>query len=335
MPTHQDRSGFTLVELLVVITIICVLLALLLPVVHASREAARRMSCSNNLKQDSLALQNYHDANGSFPPLYIGPAQMEGALSWSVHLFPFMENSPLFDEFEKLTHRSGGPAKLDTDCFYAMGVRSGPLRLPAYLCPSDSVDHLVSSTTDAFGLMSPHGPFAPLSYKACTGTDVDGDDTINNGMFQAIKGLRFSDARDGTSNVFLLSEVATSGADDNRFIGYAAKGTVKRLPLLATYPVPDPCAAHHDGEKYTSDVTNLQGSFFHHGLPHYSSFQAANLPNEPSCYESTSVSSVAASSQHPGGAMYAFGDGSVRYVNTTMDRAAYNRLGTRDDGELD
>ena len=334
MPPRRDNRSFTLVELLVVITIVGVLVALLLPAVQASRAAARRMSCSNNIKQLSLGLHNYHDTNGSFPPLYIGPAQAEGALSWTVHLLPFVEQQPLFEEFEKLTHRPGGPAKLISDAFYSAGGRGGAFQILTYMCPAAPVGPKVVATTHAFGFGTP-GEFAPLSYKASTGTDIDGVDTVNNGMFQALNGLQFSDARDGTSNVFLLSEVVMTGADPRGFIGYAAVGTVKRLPLLPTFPVTDPCAAHHDGSNYIGKATNRQGSYFHHGLPHYSSFQAANVPNGASCYESDSVANIAASSQHTDGANHALGDGSVRFVSSRMDRAAYNRFGTRDDGELD
>ncbi len=335
MPARRDTRGFTLVELLVVIAIIGVLVALLLPAIQTAREAARRMSCTNNMKQVTLGLHNYHDTNGSLPPLYVGPAQAEGALSWAVHLLPFVEQQPLFAEFEKLSHKTGGPAKLDSDAFYAtVGSRAGGFELPAYVCPSATVGKKAASTTDAFWLGTT-GEFAALSYKLCTGTDVDGVDTANNGMFQAIYGLRFSDARDGTSNVFLVGEVAITGSPPTSFVGFAAKGNVKQLPLLATFPVSDPCAADHDGSSYTSAGTDVQGHYWHHGLAHYSSFQADNLPNGPSCYESASISSVAASSRHPGGANFAFGDGSVRWVGSSMDRAAYNKLGTRDDGELD
>ena len=334
MLARRDRRGFTLIELLVVITIVSVLIALLLPALQASRAAARRMSCSNNLKQIALGLHNYHDTNGSFPPLYIGPAQAEGLLSWTVHVLPFLEQQALFAEFEKLTHREGGPAKLNSDVFYVGGGSGGAFRIPTYMCPAGPVGQNVVSTTDAFGFGT-FGEFAPLSYKASTGTDIDGVDTVNNGMFQALNGLRFSDARDGTSNVLLLSEVAMTGADPNGFIGFAARGTVNRLPLLPTFPVTDPCAAHHDGGRYSGKTTNRQGSYFHHGLPHYSSFQAANVPNGASCYESAAISNVAASSQHGEGANHAFGDGSIRFVSSRLDRAAYNRFGTRDDGELD
>ncbi|MCA9123048.1 MAG: DUF1559 domain-containing protein [Planctomycetaceae bacterium] len=327
--------AFTLVELLVVITIIGVLIALLLPAVQSSRLAAKRMSCANSLKQLALGLHNYHDTYRSLPPLYIGPTQAEGALSWCVHLLPFVEQQALFADFDGLSRRAGGPAMLDSDTFYAtLGIGRTGLRVSTYVCPSVSATRPVMSTTDVFGLGT-SGEFAPLSYKASTGTDIDAEETVNNGMFQALRGLRFDDARDGVSNVYLMSEVALTSSNPTAFVGFAAVGSVKRLPQLPTFPVADPCSEHHVDGRYHNNGTDRQGSYLHHGLTHYSSFQAINPPNGPSCYESASVSAVATSSLHSGGANHALGDGSIHFVSCNMDRAVYNRCGARDDGELD
>src|SRR5690606_35651696 len=101
---RRARSGFTLVELLVVIAIIGVLVALLLPAVQQAREAARRMQCSNNLKQMGLALHNYHDTYGSFPPRATGTthgpngdSHNNGRLNGLIPLLPFLEQGAMYD----------------------------------------------------------------------------------------------------------------------------------------------------------------------------------------------------------------------------------------------
>lgn len=106
--THAPRlrRGFTLIELLVVIAIIAVLVALLLPAVQQAREAARRSSCKNNMKQLGLALHNYHDTHFSFPPGYLDQDSYggfgfvdinQGHWAWSASLLPFLDQAPLYN----------------------------------------------------------------------------------------------------------------------------------------------------------------------------------------------------------------------------------------------
>src|SRR6476620_658264 len=97
------RRAFTLVELLVVIAIIGVLVALLLPAVQQAREAARRMSCNNNLKQIAIALHNHHDVKGSFPPggMNTGHNGTPCYTTWSIEILPFMEQQALYQQYDQ------------------------------------------------------------------------------------------------------------------------------------------------------------------------------------------------------------------------------------------
>jgi prepilin-type N-terminal cleavage/methylation domain-containing protein len=131
---RQKSAGFTLVELLVVIAIIGVLVALLLPAVQAAREAARRMQCTNNLKQIGLGMQNYHSAHAKFPPSIIrhqlktGPQSPQGLL-WSGMLLPFVEEQPLYDSMVGMgwgfTVADNGPNERATEAIVRV-----------YKCPS-------------------------------------------------------------------------------------------------------------------------------------------------------------------------------------------------------
>ncbi len=107
------KRGFTLVELLVVIAIIGILIALLLPAVQAAREAARRMQCSNNLKQIGLAIHNYYSTNNAFPAACSSQNKNFGSwgFAWCVHIMPYAEQTSLYDELDK-TGVYGGPHEL-------------------------------------------------------------------------------------------------------------------------------------------------------------------------------------------------------------------------------
>src|SRR5579863_9248252 len=93
------KKGFTLIELLVVIAIIAILVSLLIPATQQAREAARRSQCKNNLKQIGLALHNYHDAFGSFPPAFVADANGKPMHSWRVLILPYLDQLPLYKEY--------------------------------------------------------------------------------------------------------------------------------------------------------------------------------------------------------------------------------------------
>ena len=139
------KSGFTLVELLVVIAIIGILVGLLLPAVQAAREAARRMQCSNNLKQMGLAMQTYHDTHKTFPSGYtvdlIAPAQIgttsmmslvnQSHWSWGAFILPFIEQSNLYNNL------GVGSRTLHSNLTNAAGLAALADSAATFVCPSD------------------------------------------------------------------------------------------------------------------------------------------------------------------------------------------------------
>jgi prepilin-type N-terminal cleavage/methylation domain-containing protein len=109
------RCGFTLVELLVVIAIIGILVALLLPAVQAAREAARRATCLNHLKQIGIGLHNFHDAHSSLPPGWISRAGNEAEWGWAAFILPFVEQEPLYSQLKVSDRRLWDVIKDPTD----------------------------------------------------------------------------------------------------------------------------------------------------------------------------------------------------------------------------
>ncbi len=156
----------------VMVMFVCggILAALLLPAVQAAREAARRMECSNNLKQIALAMHNYHDTYKAFPPAYTVDAAGNKLHSWRTVLLPFMDQAPLYDQID-LTKPWDAPENQHV----------ADIRIPGYSCPSD-----------------PDGTMAYTNYMVIVGP---------NTIFDDEKQCRFSDIIDGTANTILVVEV--------------------------------------------------------------------------------------------------------------------------------
>jgi len=207
------RRGFTLIELLVVIAIIAVLVGLLLPAVQKVREAANRTKCSNNLKQIGLALHNYHDTNGRFPPgyLYSPDAPAPAALffdrggghlispqrpgwGWAAFLLPFIEQEPLYQQID-MTQAVESP-QFDT-------VRTTPVNM--YICPADN-------GVGVFGPLTIFNKWMPSaftnSYAACYGAEgiINTHPDKGNGMFSRNSRWRMDDVADGTSSTLAIGE---------------------------------------------------------------------------------------------------------------------------------
>ncbi len=146
----RTRAGFTLIELLVVIAIIAVLLALLLPAVQKVREAANRMSCTNNLKQIALATHNYHDTFKKFPtgvrlPVYVGGVPNMGTNLW-VELLPYFEQDNLYSKWDDKDNRNNVAG--ETNATQAQVIK-------ILLCPSDPLPEPVVQLTSANSLTPP------------------------------------------------------------------------------------------------------------------------------------------------------------------------------------
>ena len=346
MKYYMKQRGFTLVELLVVIAIIGILIALLLPAVQAAREAARRMDCSNHLKQFALALHTYHDANKSFPSgngsvFYSGPDQNGNPVTrrWT-GFSPFFMMLPYFEQSALFDNATSGPyAGIDPTGGTIWGETVGFL-----LCPSDSYSgrsqgrsSYLASLADWIDknndneatrtVMNPRGMFARAIL--FNGQDPN---LPQYRPVQIFKGM--GSLVDGTSNTVVFSERCTSatrnkikGAYILGLIGWDnANATGGRLPLI-----PRLCLESKDPAKSDQyDITKGSGVQIgdHFGTRWADgrgpgSFSTVLPPNSPSCsgagldYDARML--VSASSYHTGGVSVAIGDGSVTFVSDTIN----------------
>jgi prepilin-type N-terminal cleavage/methylation domain-containing protein/prepilin-type processing-associated H-X9-DG protein len=209
MNRPERRSGFSLLELLVVIAILGVLIGLLIPAVLKIREAANRVKCINNLKQIGLALQQYHDGWGCFPPgcSFSGNAEPQPHMSWMTRLLPYLEQGPLWSEaiaafgqekfFERPPH---------------LPILAQPM--PSFLCPSDSL----SWQPWDFGSFR----VAFTDYMGLEGTDL----TKQDGTLYLNSRVRLADISDGTSSTLVAGERPPS-ADHGLGWWYAGWGQRK------------------------------------------------------------------------------------------------------------
>ena len=192
----KQHNAFTLVELLVVIAIIGILVALLLPAVQAARESARRMSCSNNLKQIGLAAQLYHQAHGNFPAAYAAhPDYWHPSWSWSASLLPHLEQAALYEQL------GVDSQQLNNGTGFATANGLTQTALPMFACPSDG----------RASLNQHKGEFGRSNYRAVTGSIVELETTYQsattqNGVIYCNSQTRIADIRDGSTSTMLIGE---------------------------------------------------------------------------------------------------------------------------------
>ncbi|UUO06325.1 DUF1559 domain-containing protein [Blastopirellula sp. J2-11] len=342
------RRGFTLVELLVVIAIIGVLIALLLPAVQQAREAARRINCTNNLKQLGLACHNYADTFKTFPSGGLDftnstPSSTVDTWGWAALILPQIEQNNRYDTLGVSSRNLSVAIPLATSGSALESALQS--EIDAFRCPSDTAAILPSCRVVKFGTVTGQCPPTPVrpfdstddfqsstsNYVACAGI-FDAQNQKNNGVMYAQSKTGFQSMTDGTSNTFLVGERAE----------YSAAGT-----WVGTSAIRGTSNAFSAAD---ADSGNSMGTV---GTP----------PNFKDQKSSTYNPWGGFSSNHPGVTQFTMGDASVKSIaetiqfnigtttasfpikgvedyneavtlGTALELGVYQKLGIRNDGQV-
>ncbi len=326
----RKRVGFTLVELLVVIAIIGILVGLLLPAVQAAREAARRMQCSNNLKQLGLSTHNYHDAFKTFPPNHIWPTQgaapsNQECWGWPVLLMPFFEQGNLVNQLGVSQVSLMGYLSVPDPTGQRLQLLSQDI--PTLRCPSDSGTATNNRHRFDDGVGAKIGG-VPKNWKTGITNYISNRGTRNNwqasndthGMFMENRAISIADCLDGTSNTTMIGERDTQYGRSGCWPG------VRNPRGNGTRGIDVTTACHRP---------------------------PLNSPDPPNAWGSNRYGAGGGfSSLHTGGAQFVFGDGSVHFISENIDwkedrvpganvwdvspdirvYGVYQKLGRRNDG---
>ncbi len=331
------KRGFTLVELLVVIAIIGVLVGLLLPAVQSAREAARRMQCSNNLKQLALAVHNYADAHRTTPYGSLNWVNANGRFGcnpeWPYllhYLLPFMEQRQYHDLLPWLDRRN-------TICpWTADGLRAFPpsihnMSISAWLCPSDTQFGGSLPNGQSYGGLNgvkpastgAAGPILAVSnYLGVFSGLNDGETTSEpagrKGAFRMNTARRFAEFTDGTSNTIILVEYLQGYSTDGRGYIYTNRASSQYI--------------HATNTPNSSNPENLLAHFRWCGAGSPGNQPRQNLPCIADGNSDRNFAS--ARSRHTGGVQVASGDGSVRFASNGIDLITWRNLHWLDDGAV-
>lgn len=314
------RRAFTLVELLVVIAIIGVLVGLLLPAVQAAREAARAISCRNNLKQLGLALQNYESAHRRFPPGRGSP--LPRAFSTFAYLLPQLEQAPLhakIDFNQAPIEFSAGATQYDGSA----NLPVAKVALSVLNCPSEIFDKRVPGLN-----------FGASNYAGNVGTGLKDLGSLVNadGVFYLDSQTKFRDLLDGTTSTIAFGErllgagSSSSGLWDKRLVFELKAGFDPTFTLCYVNSVqPIVFDYKHRGGKWL--LGNYSNTLYNHFFaPSTDKVDCLNIQHQKGM---TSLSSM-----HPAGYFVVYCDGHVDLIEKQIDLAVWRALGSRSGGEV-
>ena len=370
MKIRHAHRGFTLIELLVVIAIIAVLIALLLPAVQAARAAARRIQCTNNMKQLALACMNYESTNTCFPSQAQSPAANSATgltVGWIPPLLQFTEAQPFYNAMnfnvDLMGTAAGGFA--NSTCTTA--------NLSVLICPAESKWQplRVFSSGIYYGMTSYMGNYGgPGPISLMSGTIIP----VNNSAIGTLASpsgapgpnyfpgatwgpVTIASIIDGTSNTGLISErvlgmgttpanMIAAGVDVLRCTIHAPTGAAIGSGPVATLAMQQSCANAPGTTILRFCGTNGQmwaatypawltiSSYNHFGTPNQVQCSNDTADKGPATYYITPVGSAPPSSFHSGGVNNAFADGSVRYIKNSVAPQTWWALGTKAGGEV-
>jgi prepilin-type N-terminal cleavage/methylation domain-containing protein/prepilin-type processing-associated H-X9-DG protein len=342
-----EAAGFTLIELLVVIAIISVLIALLLPAVQSAREAARRIQCTNNLKQIGLGLHNYEGITGAFPPSNIATI-VNGTFSYngfSVHarVLPFMEQGVAFNAINfSFTHRT------------VQNSTVVGLALTCFLCPSDPNMGGLTAFPSGVNARVPCYGFNEGDWFIWNALSSSGANNGPNtrGVFGPNLSRRIAEFTDGTSQTLLATDVKAL----NPFCQVGGQFSEANLssptaPLPSPYANPLSVASEYTSVAACNAIPPGQGhTAWVDGNSQETGMTTAFPPNKAAInptngadldiltllisHDQPLYGAITARSYHPGGVNALFADGSVHFVKSTVDGMTWRALGTIQGGEV-
>jgi prepilin-type N-terminal cleavage/methylation domain-containing protein/prepilin-type processing-associated H-X9-DG protein len=343
---NSRRRGFTLIELLVVIAIIAVLIALLLPAVQAAREAARRMQCTNNLKQMGLAFHNYAAANGGFPPakIYSGSCEWSNGgrglvLNTTVFslILGFIDQVPLYNAYNfsqtssnsawQTTVQGGsGPANFNLLGDQTANTTVVGAMVASYVCPSDVYPSPIGATVTGKGWNAQMNARASNYYVSvgiyddvyCPGNNTYTPTANERGVFFNDLSTNLAQIQDGTSNTFLDGEALQAPAHWDGGYGPFWGAGIETAIHGVIYPV-------QSNKMYLMYGPNAPVGLYFGAV---GDSQYVSLPQAQLTFANVF------GSRHPGGLNMGLADGSVRFIKNSINYSTWWALASMAGGEI-